>query len=116
LLTDEIASRSTADAVAAFASHDVPAGRVLGRDEVAGHPQAVARDSVRTVDAPHIGAVQVPRPAWRFGTTPPLFPTDAPELGRDTRAILTDLGYDEAAIDRLVALDVIKTDAAAGSG
>ena len=109
LLAAEIASRSTVDALAAFAAHDVPAGRVLGRHEVADHPQAVARESVRTVDAPHIGAVHVPRPAWRFETTPAAFPTDAPELGQHTRAILTDLGYDEAAIDRLVSEQVLLT-------
>lgn len=114
LLADEIARRTTTDALAAFAAHDVPAGRVLSRDEVADHPQAVARQSVRTVDAPHIGSVRVPRPAWRFGTTPAALPTDAPELGQDTRAILTDLGYDEAAIDQLVSLHVIRTHEAAG--
>ncbi len=109
LLADEIAGRSTADALATFAAHDVPAGRVFSRDEVADHPQAVARQSVPTVDAPHIGSVRVPRPAWRFGTTPAAFPTDAPELGQDTRAILTDLGYDQTAIDLLDSQHVIRT-------
>lgn len=101
LLAAELVTMTSAEALAAFAAHDVPAGPVTLRDQVHEHPQAVHRDSILEHDAAPLGRIRTPRPPWRFDTTPEVLHTEAAMLGQHTTEILTELGYDETAIDSL---------------
>lgn len=100
-------SRPRAAWEAAFAGTDACCTPVLGPDELAASALHEARRNVIT-DAAGLRRVRTPvRPV----DAPP--PGRAPGLGADTRAVLAELGLDDAAIDALVAAKVV-TDGGAG--
>ncbi|MGB3556314.1 MAG: CoA transferase [Jannaschia sp.] len=76
----------------------VPAGKVANVDEVFEAAHTRHREMVVEMGA-YRGAgnpVKLSRTPARFERTPP-------RLGQDTRAVLTELGYDEAAVEAMVA-------------
>jgi crotonobetainyl-CoA:carnitine CoA-transferase CaiB-like acyl-CoA transferase len=107
LVAAEVASMSSAEALAAFADHDVPAGPVVGLDKVHEHPQAMHRESVLEHDVEHLGRVRNPRPPWRFDTTPEVVHSQAAAMGAHTAEILSELGYDQNTITALSEAAVI---------
>ncbi|MEV0149897.1 MULTISPECIES: CaiB/BaiF CoA-transferase family protein [unclassified Nonomuraea] len=89
--------------VARFAGIDACVTPVLTMDEVAAHPHNAARGSF-FIDAE--GAVH-PGPAPRFAGTPCARPASAPLPGRDTRAILAELGHTSEEIESLLREGVV---------
>ena len=81
---------------------DVCFAPVLAMGEARCHPHHVARGTF--VDD---GTTWQPRPAPRFSRSAPSDPVPAAELGRHTREILTEAGYDGAEIDELVATGAV---------
>jgi itaconate CoA-transferase len=67
--------------------------------DVWAHPQLAARDRWRTVMTP-AGPIAALRPPATLSGAPPVM-GDVPAVGAHTQVILTALGYDTAAIDRL---------------
>ncbi len=108
-LADELLPRSTEEVLAAFSAQDVPVGRVIPLDEVHLVPQAIARGSIREIEAPGIGPIRQARPPWRFGSTPEQLHRQAPKLGQDTVAVLGELGYEPSRIQELASEGVIVT-------
>jgi crotonobetainyl-CoA:carnitine CoA-transferase CaiB-like acyl-CoA transferase len=84
-------------------AHDVPCAPVLTRDQVYRHPQVQANGIVVEQDHPQAGPIRQTRTPARFSSTPPEAPQPARRLGEDTRAVLAQAGYDEAAIDEMIA-------------
>jgi crotonobetainyl-CoA:carnitine CoA-transferase CaiB-like acyl-CoA transferase len=101
LVAAEVATMSTAEALATFASHDVPAGPVVALGQVHEHPQAQYHESVLEHDVEPLGRVRNPRPPWRFGSTPEVVHSQAPAMGEHSAEILNELGYDQKAIAAL---------------
>lgn len=101
LVAAKVATMSTAEALATFAGHDVPAGPVAALDKVHEHPQAQYRESILEHDVEPLGQVRNPRPPWRFGSTPEVVHSQAAAMGEHTAEILTELGYDQSAIAAL---------------
>ena len=77
----------------------LPYGAVLGMDEVLDHPQVAAREMVRHLDTP-VGEVPVVANPLRLSDSPVRYDR-VPDLGQDTDAVLTELGYSPEEIARL---------------
>ena len=84
-----------------LAAAGVPAAPIQFLSEVVTDPQVVARGSIVATDTG--GSVQYGvRPPWRLASQPEFGPRPAPELGSDTRAVLTAAGLSAAEVDRIV--------------
>jgi crotonobetainyl-CoA:carnitine CoA-transferase CaiB-like acyl-CoA transferase len=101
LMAEILAEHTTADWLVRLDEADVPCAPVLRRGEVMSNEQVVARGLIREFDHPGIGRVRQPKPAAEFSATPAESPSPAPKIGEHGRAILGELGYAEAEIDRL---------------
>ena len=79
---------------------DVPVAPVLYPAQVADDPQVASQNLLREIDHPVAGRVRQPRPtaAWFGGD---VSPGPAPLHGEHTDELLTQLGYDDAAVSEL---------------
>ncbi|KRE39381.1 carnitine dehydratase [Janibacter sp. Soil728] len=89
LFSEAFAGQPRAHWEAVFADVDACVTPVLDMDEAPCHPHNVARSAFVEID----GAAQ-PAPVPRFSGTATAVPTSAPSVGRDTDAILAELGLD----------------------
>ena len=88
------------DAIAALDAAHIASARLNEVQDLITHPQLVARDRWRTTETP-VGDVRVLRsPMEPTGEAPTL---PVPELGEQTAAVLSELGYSADAIDTMVA-------------
>ncbi|EAU41184.1 hypothetical protein FP2506_12994 [Fulvimarina pelagi HTCC2506] len=83
--------------------HDVPCAPVLKRGEMIYHPQIEANGTVVELTHPQAGPIRQARSPARFSETPLDAPSPARALGADTRSVLAEAGYDDAAIADLFA-------------
>ncbi|MGX0878045.1 crotonobetainyl-CoA:carnitine CoA-transferase CaiB-like acyl-CoA transferase [Roseovarius sp. MBR-154] len=103
-LTQEALRTDTTDNwMQRLSDHDVPCAPVLTRDQVYRHPQVQANGIVIEQDHPQAGPIRQTRTPARFSATPPEAPQPARRLGEDTRAVLGQAGYDDAAIAEMIA-------------
>lgn len=79
----------------------VPSAPALTRRQSLDDEQVKANRIIEVHEDSLLGKVRQPRPAARFDRTPAMVRTLAPFLGADNIAILKDLGYAEAKIERL---------------
>jgi itaconate CoA-transferase len=78
---------------------ELPYGEVRGMAEVLAHPQVAARRMIREVESP-VGRVPTIGSALQLSASPARY-GPIPALGGDTDAVLSELGYDGAAVARL---------------
>lgn len=98
------AERSSEDWRTFSETHDCCLSVVLGPGELRDEPQHIAREMFFDLD---VGGTAVPH--FRTPVTPrDVAHRQAPTPGRDTRAIFRDAGFDDAAIDGLLARGVIR--------
>ena len=98
-----LGTRDRDDWIAAFDAAGVPAGPVHSVGEALSHPQVLARDMVVELEHPVAGATRAVGAPVKFSETPCSVERHAPSLGEHTREVLAEFGYDEAAIDALLA-------------
>ena len=84
----------------------VPAGPILNIDEVFSNPQVRHLRMAADVESAR-GKFSLVRSAFNLSRTPPSVRSAAPQPGEQTRAILEELGLDEAEIDALANEGVI---------
>jgi itaconate CoA-transferase len=77
----------------------LPYGEVRGIGQVSSHPQVAARGMVQQVDSP-VGRIPVTSSPLRLSESPARF-DPIPALGENTVAILQELGYSSAEIQRM---------------
>jgi crotonobetainyl-CoA:carnitine CoA-transferase CaiB-like acyl-CoA transferase len=99
-------SMDSDQAVEELTRHGVPAGRVRARAEVLDHEQVVARDPVRVVEDPLLGAVRQVRPAARLTHFEPTI-RPAPMLGEHGMELLSEFGFSHEERMKLVKEGVV---------
>lgn len=82
---------------------DVWASKVKGYDELAEDPQVQHNDMIVEVEHPSAGTFKTTGLPAEFSKTPGKIESPPPRVGEHTEEILTELGYDDAQIDRLEA-------------
>jgi crotonobetainyl-CoA:carnitine CoA-transferase CaiB-like acyl-CoA transferase len=96
------AERTTQEAVDTLGNAMIPTGPVLSPQQALDHPHIRAAGFMQDVDYPGLPKpAPVTRAAVRLSETPGEIATRAPTLGEHTDLILTELGYDKAAIAAL---------------
>jgi crotonobetainyl-CoA:carnitine CoA-transferase CaiB-like acyl-CoA transferase len=107
LLAEEVGSLSTADALARFDDHGVPAAEVADMATVFDDPQVHARGMRQSIDHPTAGTVEMPGSPMHFARTPATIRRHPPLLGEHTAEVLGELGYGDDDVKRLREADVI---------
>lgn len=79
----------------------IPYGPVLEFDQLWSHPQLEASGLIMPFEVPGLGEVRTVGSPVRFSRFRPSVRTVPGELGRDTTAVLTDLGYSDDEIKQL---------------
>jgi crotonobetainyl-CoA:carnitine CoA-transferase CaiB-like acyl-CoA transferase len=90
LVADWIATRDHAEVIRAFDEARVPVALVNDLASLVEDPQVQARASVLVVDDPDLGAVALPAPMARLGTTPGTVRWLGRPIGADTDEVLAD--------------------------
>lgn len=108
LLMAAIASMTTKKCLERMVEEDVPVGPVLTPDELFDDEQIRHNEAILEFDHPTAGRFRQARPAARFDKTPQDPHTRMPPLhGEHTEEILRELGFDDTAIEKLRADEVI---------
>jgi formyl-CoA transferase len=98
-----LAEHPTAHWLAAFGANGVPVAEYQTPEEIIDDEQAWANEFLVRLEHELLGGVTVVAPPVRFSETPLAAREASPVLGKHTRAVLREAGFDDAAIDGLVA-------------
>lgn len=102
-------ARTTEEWIGALAALDIPCGRVNRLDELIDDGHLADVGLFQPVDHPTEGKMLNVRTPFRSGEGRADRP--APGLGADSRAILREAGYEQAAIDALIGRGIVGDDA-----
>ena len=103
LLADSCARQTSEELVAILRGVGVPAATVATGEDLASHPQLIARGRVYQLPHPVVGVQNYLGLPVRFSPQPEaVMPRPAPLFGQDNKDVLRELGYDEARIRHLI--------------
>ncbi|WP_414474696.1 CaiB/BaiF CoA transferase family protein [Microvirga sp. M2] len=102
-----IAERTQAENVAFFEAAEVTIGPIYDTSQILDDPHFVARDVVSDYPDPDMGALPMHHVVPRLEGTPGSIRTPAPRLGEHNRAVLSEIGIDDAGYADLVASKVV---------
>lgn len=83
-------------------AEDVPCAPVLTRTQMRQHPQIIANEILIEVDHPQAGRLRQARQPAVFSKTKNEIRRGAPELGADTRSVLSEAGFSDREIAALI--------------
>jgi crotonobetainyl-CoA:carnitine CoA-transferase CaiB-like acyl-CoA transferase len=107
LLAEQTRTLDTHTLCARLEAEDAPHAAVTALGDVPEHPQVVANGTLVELEHPHCGALRLPRPVENFDATPSSIRSLAPLLGEHTDEVLTELGLDAGAREKLRADGVL---------
>ena len=102
-MAEYIGQHTTAEWLERLDAADVPCAPILRRGEIIHNEQVIARGIIAEFDQPKVGRVRQPKPAARFEINEAAIGGPAPRVGEHSRDVLRELGYDDSAIDKMVA-------------
>ena len=102
-MAEYIGQHTTAEWLERLDAADVPCAPILRRGEIIHNEQVVARGIIAEFDQPKVGRVRQPKPAARFEINEAAIGGPAPRVGEHSRDVLRELGYEDSAIDKMVA-------------
>jgi len=105
-----LAAKSSAEWLDLFRANDIWAGPVYGYEDLIRDPQIAHNGTFVEYDHPSEGRVKTPGFPIRFSRTPSTVERGAPQIGEHSREVLTQAGFDDAAIDRLLASGAVRQD------
>ena len=91
----------SADLVAKLNAAGVPCGPIYSMDEVFADPQVQHLQCAASVEHPKLGNIKLVSQPVTLSRTPATITSATPELGQDSTAILSELGYTDAEIIQL---------------
>ena len=101
-LAGVVRERTTAEWLEICQANGVPASPVPSLDEVVDDPE-LHMGALTEAHHPEVGPYRQIEPAARFSRSPQSVRRPAPLLAEHTREVLAEVGYDDDAVDRLVA-------------
>ncbi len=107
IIAGVLANETTSHWVDEFNDMGVPCGPINKMDQVFADPQVKHLGVAQKVTTPARGEIEIIGQPVHFSRTPSKLAAPSPELGQHADEILTDLGYDHAAIDDLRTRGVI---------
>ena len=111
ILGEMVKKWTSQDLLNSLDESDVPCAPLLNRTELMNHPQIIESQTIQRLVFEGFGEVRQARPAARFQLTESEIRLPAPQLGQHSSEVLTSLGYDQEAIDELIAKKtVLQTD------
>jgi crotonobetainyl-CoA:carnitine CoA-transferase CaiB-like acyl-CoA transferase len=102
-VSSHIAIRTTDEWSSHFTAEKMWFAPVQGYDEVLVDPQVLHNDSFDSYDHERAGTIRVLKHPVSYGGVRPGIRTAPPELGEHTRDVLRELGYNDDAVDTLIA-------------
>ncbi len=106
LVAREIAQRSTAE-LQALLGDDIPVFPMHTLDSLLHDEHLADIGFFREADHPHAGRIRQLAVPSEWSATPPPDPTPAPRVGEHGRAVLREIGYDDARIEALLRAGVL---------
>jgi crotonobetainyl-CoA:carnitine CoA-transferase CaiB-like acyl-CoA transferase len=103
LVADEMLKQTTAHWLAAFERADIPVQRMNSLEDILRDPHLEAIGYFTPVEHPSEGTLLSMKVPSEWSETEPGYRRHAPRLGEHTREVLREAGYDDAAIERLIA-------------
>jgi crotonobetainyl-CoA:carnitine CoA-transferase CaiB-like acyl-CoA transferase len=101
-MQEYIGQHTTAEWLDRLDAADVPCAPILRRGDIIHNEQVVARGLITELEQPKVGRVRQPMPAARFEVNASAIGGPAPRIGEHSRQVLRELGYDAAAIDKMI--------------
>ncbi|MEE8414314.1 MAG: CaiB/BaiF CoA-transferase family protein [Dehalococcoidales bacterium] len=102
ILSEVMKTKTTEQWIEELTEVGIPCGPINNIDQVASHPQVLAREMITEVVHPRLGKVKLINSPIKLSRTPAGIKGVAPDLGQDTEQLLNELlGMSEAEIDKL---------------
>lgn len=101
---------ATEDAVRLLQRHDLACAAVMELDDVPGHPQVLANESLGLYEHPAIGTLRQPNPVPTFADAGPGHLAPAPLLGEHAAPVLAEIGFDAQQVTEFANAGVIASE------
>ena len=108
-LEDAFRAKTTQEWLALLDAADVPCSTVNFPEEMYDNPHVAANGLMLTLEHPVLGSLRMPACPISMSATPTGANSPPPPLGAHGPEVLRELGYDDAAIDRLLEGGVLYT-------